>query len=55
MVLLLTVLLLLSMLLPPAPNNAPTPNNVPTNIVVKMEQMESQEVEIVLNKSSYNA
>jgi len=43
------LLFLLWMLLPPAPSNAPTPNNASANVVVKMEQMKSEEVEIVQN------
>jgi len=35
----------------PAPSNAPTINNAPTNVVVKMEQMESDEVVNVQNKN----
>jgi len=36
--------------IPPAPINAPTVEDAPTNVVVKMEQMESEDVVIVPNK-----
>jgi len=39
--------------MPPVPINAPTVKDAPTNVVVKMEQMESEDVVMVPNKK-YN-
>ncbi len=39
-----------NVVVPPAPSNPPTVKDAPTNVGVKMEQMESEEVVIVPNK-----